>query len=341
MGLPFALRCRFKVLCAAGFACLLMCQGVPSALAQDALPAAQEQQPRAPIVRQTPEAPAQQEPAASYDDPVLQDRIPPDQLAFLKQFDGAQTMDLAHDKRFKRLMKSEIPGWMFHYGDDMPLPEAVQLAVQDSTDAVELRDGRYLSAVGRSGFDPQLWGRAMLWFDLQDGIFLGAFAFRPTNGEPSPTVTVFSRQLNVDMLSMSQLPQAFADDLTRWLHDSGVRPVTTRYFIGDLPYRFLLAHDEDYCISTAIITAPRQPLCDKMNADAADTDLKAAYYLEQVNYATNATAAMRAGVEETSFIESRERICGVVLRCRIRVTRERVRVVVKRRSVRVVVAHRR
>ena len=271
---------------------------------------------------------------------VFEDRIPADRMAFLKQFEGVQTGDLVRDKQMKRLLKDEIPGWMFHYGHDLPLPEAVGLALDNSAFAVEIHDGRYLSAVGRSGADPRLWGRAMIWCDLQEGIFLGAFSFRPTNGEPSPTVTVFSRQLKVDTLSMSQLPAAFAEDMARWLRDSGVRPLTTRYFIGDLPQRILLAHDEDYCTPTAI-AAPSASVCQQMNAEAADVDLNAAYYLEQVNYATNATAARFTGDDQTAFIALRERTCGVVVACRIRLTRERVRVVVVRRPVRVVVARRR
>lgn len=42
---------------------------------------------------------------------------------------------------------------------------------------------------------PCLRGRGFLWFDLDEGIVLGGFYFTPTNGEPTPTLTVFSRQL--------------------------------------------------------------------------------------------------------------------------------------------------
>ena len=69
-----------------------------------------------------------------------------------------------------------------------------------------------------------------------------------------------------------------------------------------------------------------------MIGDAADMDLNAAYYLEQVNYRTNATAWM-IGPEQTAFIRIRERTCGGLanpLGCRIRLTRERIHVVLRR-----------
>ncbi len=40
-----------------------------------------------------------------------------------------------------------------------------------------------------------------------------------------------------------------------------------------------------------------------MNADAADIDLKAAYYLDQTNYATKGTAWMIASPEQISWIQ--------------------------------------
>jgi len=65
-------------------------------------------------------------------------------------------------------------------------------------------DGRYLMLSGRSG--PYLAGRGFVWIDLQDGIVLGGFSFHPTNGEPTPTATVFSKQVKEESIKMSQLP---------------------------------------------------------------------------------------------------------------------------------------
>jgi uncharacterized protein YecT (DUF1311 family) len=70
-----------------------------------------------------------------------------------------------------------------------------------------------------------------------------------------------------------------------------------------------------------------------MNADAADIDLNAAYYLDQVDYATNATAWMIVGDDQIAWIRVRDNTCKVglePLRCRIRMTRERTRVVLNR-----------
>jgi hypothetical protein len=186
---------------------------------------------------------------------------------------------------------------------------------------------------GRRG--PYLGGRGFLWIDLQDGIGLGGFYFHPTHGEPTPTVNVFSRQVkDEDSLKLSQLPPAFAEDIIAWSADSRVPPVTTRYFITGSNKKVLLEHDEDYCAPAAWPTAPPQNVCQQMNADAADIDLTAASYLEQVNYATNATAWMITGDDQVAWIQVREITCRVSpdpLRCRIRMTRERTHLIIKRR----------
>ncbi len=47
---------------------------------------------------------------------------------------------------------------------------------------------------------------------MQEGIGLGGFYFHPTNGEPTPSVNVFSRQVvKEDYLKLSQLPPVFAE----------------------------------------------------------------------------------------------------------------------------------
>ena len=69
-----------------------------------------------------------------------------------------------------------------------------------------------------------------------------------------------------------------------------------------------------------------------MNADAADIDLTAAYYLEQTNYATNATAWM-INPDQVAWIQIRDNTCRVgpdPLRCRILMTRERARLIIGR-----------
>jgi hypothetical protein len=274
-------------------------------------------------------------PPAAYDKSVFQNPIPPDQLTFLMPLNGAPAKDLVHDKQFKKLMKSTLPGWMFHYSTDMSVSDAMDHALGDSRQPVSIRDGRYLTASGQAiSFSAHPEGRGLIWIDLQDGIVLSAFYFHPGNGEPTPTITVFSKQLKTDTLAMSQLPLAFAADLKQWAEASHLPPLTTRYFIGALNKRILLEHDENFCGVLYADIAPTPQSCQQMTADAVDLDMNTAYYLEQVHYATNATARMVTGEDQTAFLRLREHTCGGIadpLGCRVRLTREHVHVVQTRR----------
>jgi uncharacterized protein YecT (DUF1311 family) len=282
-----------------------------------------------------PLQPDPQPPVSSYDPAIFQNPIPSDQLAFLNQFAGAASNDLLRDKQFRKLMHGVIPNCMFHYGRDMPLTDALDMVLKGSPLPVRIRDGRYLLVSGRSG--PYLAGRGFIWIDFEDGIALGGFYFHPTNGEPTPAVNIFSKQVKEeDSLKLSQLPPAFADDLIAWSAESRVPPVTTRYFITGSNKKILLEHDEDYCAPAAWPTPPPQNICQQMNADAADIDLNAAYYLEQTNHATNATAWMIADSDQVAWLQVRDNTCRVgpdPLRCRIRMARERTRVIIKRHPV--------
>ena len=250
----------------------------------------------------------------------------PEQMAVLQGLSGATTNDAMKDKQFRKLMKSFVPDCEFHYGRDMSLTEALDDVLKGSKTPVQIRDGRYFTVSGAMG--PYLAGRAFLWIDMKEGIGLGGFYFHPTNGEPTPTVAVFSRQVKEKVIGMSDLPSAFADDLGVWAQGSRIPAVTTRYFLTGTNKRILLEHDEDYCAVGSSMGSD----CQQMNADAADEDEVAAYYLKQVNYATNATAWM-IGPDQTVWLGVRERTCGGVLDplgCRIRVTREHVRVITGR-----------
>jgi len=236
-------------------------------------------------------------------------------------------------------MHSVIPDCMFHYGWDMPLSNALDIVLKGSLLPVQVRDGRYMMVSGRSG--PYLAGRGFLWIDMQEGVALGGFYFHPTNGEPTPTVAVISKQVQVKekSLGMSQLPPEFDKYLSQWSNETGVPPVTTRYFITGRNKRILLEHDEDYCSSvdgTDGTPPPSLSACEQMDADAADIDMNAAYYLEQVDYATNATAWMVVGQDQIAWIQIRDATCRVGpdrLGCRIRMTRQRTRVIINRKPV--------
>lgn len=267
---------------------------------------------------------------APYDKTIFQRTFPSDQLTFLTQFDGAPSNQLYRDKQFHKLTHAFVPGWMFHYGRDMSLPDALDLAMQGSATPVTVRGGRYVLLSGERG--PYLQGRGFLWIDIQDGIALGGFYFQPTNGEPSPTLTIFSDQIKEDSLELSQLPPEFAADMRLWQEQSNVPLISTRYFIGDLKKRILLEHDEDFCSYLPGINAPPPGDCENLDATAADMDMNTAYYLEQVHYATNATAYMIVGQDQTAFIELRERTCRTgpdPIGCRIRLTHEHLHTITR------------
>ena len=271
-----------------------------------------------------PTAPVNLPPTPVFDKTLFSNPVPAADLTFLKQYDGARSKDLYRDKQFKGLRKATLPNWMYHYGRDMSVSEALDWALSNSNDAVAIRENRYVTLSGSVTGFMRNDGRALIWVDMQDGLVLAAFYFRPTNGEPTPTVTVFSKQLAVDAISMDQLPPEFFKDYSQWCADERIPPITFRYFIGALNQRVLLAHDEDFCSATFSRLGND---CLQMTADAADTDMTTAYYLDQVHYATNATAWLITGADQTSFIAYRTNACGSVadpLGCRIRLTRTQI-----------------
>ncbi len=266
-------------------------------------------------------------PPSNFDPAIFQRPIPPADLAFISQFAGATSNELYRDKQFRKLMKAAIPDCMFHYGRDKLLFDALDEAIQGSRVPVQMRDRRYVLLGGQQG--QYLGGRGFLWIDLKEGFVIGGFYFQPTNGEPTPSLTIFSRQIRENALAMSELPPAFAQDLAQWTLDARVPPVETRYFIGGVNKRLLLEHDEEYCLAPDGSTAPADSGCQQMDADAADLDLNAANYLEQVHHATNATAWMVNSPEQITWLRVRDNTCGVTLSCRIRITRERTRTIVR------------
>ena len=268
-----------------------------------------------------------------YDKSIFQKPVPRDELTFLSSFDGTPTGDVIRDKQFRKLLKTVLPGCMFHYGSDMPLSDALDEVLTNSSEPAQIRDGsipgdrRYVTISGHSG--PYLQGRGFMWFDLQDGIALGAFYFHPTNGEPTPTVAVFSKQVKEKYLEMSQLPPAFAEDLAKWTAHSNIPAVTTRYFLTGSNERIVLEHTEDYCSPAEDGMGDPDESCQQMNADAADIDMDAAIYVNQTNHATNATAWMITDDDQRAWIELRLNTCDRAvdaLGCHIRMTHDRTHV---------------
>jgi uncharacterized protein YecT (DUF1311 family) len=264
---------------------------------------------------------------------VFQNLIPSDQLAFLNDYAGKTAKEVMKDKRFRHLLKLATPRTTYHYGRDMSLSDTSETLLDGAPMPIDIRDGRYVMVASHSG--PYLSGRAFFWFDMKEGIALGGVYFHPVNGEPTPTLAIFSRQLKEeDSLSMSQLPAAFAEDVGQWAAVAGVATISPRYFVPDNGRKYALLHDEDYCWHRENTPAPPLNVCEQMNADAADADLNAAYFMKETHNAANATAWMLEP-DQVAWIGFRDRSCGVGpvgLPCRIRITRQRTRVLIGRHS---------
>jgi uncharacterized protein YecT (DUF1311 family) len=231
--------------------------------------------------------------------------------------------DVRKDKRFKVLMKAAIPRTVYHYGRDMPLDETVETLLDGPPLPVDVREGRYAMVASHGG--PYLAGKGFLWFDMQEGIALGGVYFHPVNGEPTPTLAIFSRQLTDTALEMGQLPVAFQLDLAQWMLVADPKYVSPRYFIPENGKKYVLVHDEDYCANPVDAPPVKPENCERLNAEAADADLNAAYFMAQTHNAANATAWM-LGPDLVAWIGLRENTCGPAgWACRIRITRQRTR----------------
>ena len=256
----------------------------------------------------------------------FQKLIPADQLAFLKDYDGRMPKEITKDKRFRELEKEIMPGARYFYHYDKPLSEARDEVLDNDPVPITVRDGRYVMIASAGGGDQHMFGRGFLWFDMQSGIGLGGIYFHPTNGEPSPTMAIYSKQLTDTVLSMGQLPDGFIDDFWAWANTAQVHYVSPRYFIPSDDRKYVLIHDEDYCAHDE--NHPRPEGCEEMNADAADADMEAAYFMEETGHAPDATAYM-LNPDQIEWLAVRERECGPNgLECRIRVTRRRTAAII-------------
>lgn len=281
----------------------------------------------APNISAQDQSPAPAAELAAPPGAVFENRIPPEQLAFLNDYAGKTTKEIVKDKRLHPLMKAVTPRTEYHYGRDMSLFETLDTMLHSTPLPVDLRDGRYVTIGSHGG--TYLMGRGFLWFDMKEGIALGGVYFHPTNGEPTPTLAVFSRQLNTKWLGMSQLPTAFQQDLAQWATLAAVPTVTATYFVPEDGKKYVLVHDEEYCQVSGGAPGPPQTRCEQMDADSAEADMNAAYFMRETHNAANATAWMLEP-DQVSWIGVRLQTCGVALACRIRMTRARTRVLLQR-----------
>src|SRR6185437_3201551 len=99
--------------------------------------------------------------------------------------------------------------------------------------------------------------------------------FKPTNGDPTPTLTIFSRQLTEVSLGLSQLPPAFDEASNEWATVQHFPVVSPTYFIPENGKKYVLIHDRDYCDTASGASGAAPSLCERLNANAADDDVNA------------------------------------------------------------------
>jgi uncharacterized protein YecT (DUF1311 family) len=256
---------------------------------------------------------------------IFRNTLTPDQLSMLKGVLGRPASDLLKDGTFRKLLHAVVPATPFHFGRDMPLEDALKTVLASAPLPAQIRDGRFVMIASQGG--PNFRGRGFIWFDLQAGMALGGIYFHPTNGEPTPTLTLFSKQVLDESLEMTQLPFDFFVDMRQWAATAGVPPVPTRYFINFQGRKIVLVHSEDFCGHLENEPAPPEAACEEMNEHAADLDLEAAYFLAHTHNASNATMGMAVGMDLPEWIKFRDESCGQApdpQRCRIRLTRQRI-----------------
>jgi len=260
---------------------------------------------------------------------VFQNLIPTDQLGFLAGYDGKMPKEIVRDKRFRQLEKLITPSAYYFYHRDKELSEARDEVLDERPIPISVRDGRYVMVASAGGPDQHMSGRGFIWIDMQTGMGLGGIYFKPSNGEPTPTLAIFSKQLTDTYLGMSQLPPEFLVDLNQWALLAKVNPTSPRYFIPANKKKYALIHDGDFCAHAAGAPAPPENECEEMNAEAADADLEAAYFMKQTGHLSDATAFL-LDPEFNAWIAFRERTCGAGLACRVVYTRRRTQQVLGR-----------
>lgn len=216
--------------------------------------------------------------------------IPSSDLLFLNDLANQPSSTVLRDSTFRQLVGAVTPFAPFHFGTDKPLSNALEEMFSTSEIPVQIRDNRYVMVTGRRTPESGGRGRTFLWVDMQQGIALGGIFFYPSNGEPSPTLTLFSNQVSADSVRIEQLPPAFLEDFSRWSADAAVPLSTARYFINASNKKSVLAHDEDTCGSSAGSASLGAETCTQQKLEAAAVDRQAGAFLARVHYAPNGTA---------------------------------------------------
>lgn len=225
---------------------------------------------------------------------IFQSSMAEGQFEFLSDAAHQQPSAPALRQKLYSLIDAAAPYTPFHYGVDRPLPRVMQSVLFRQSMSLGIREHRYVTVSNRDPLGTSGRRRGFLWIDLKRGIVLGVIFFHPSNGEPTPTLTIFSRQVQAKSLGMSQLPEAFFQDLNQWSAATGLPPIVTGYFINASGEKIVLTHDENYCWPSAGNVVPPGESCKQMKAQAAAVDRAAAHFLAETHHASNATMHMVA-----------------------------------------------
>jgi uncharacterized protein YecT (DUF1311 family) len=254
--------------------------------------------------------------------------LDPSRVAWLKELIGESTHAAALAGHFDDLINDVAPDAVYHLGVDMPFSAALRIVLHGAGEPITARANRYVSL---SACDSPACTRArvLLWSDLDTGLEIGAIDFAPSNGEPTPTLTIFSRQVMDAVTRRVQLPAGFIEDLATWSRGSRRRGGSTpaRYFVNHAGLKTVVMHDEDNCHG-ADQSALAATLCASMNLDAADQDVAAAYYVLLNTFPDGTPMRAALKTDEDKWVADRRTTCGAgsdgpAIACRIKAARER------------------
>lgn len=200
----------------------------------------------------------------------------------------ASSKDAVKTPQFRTVLERVVPYTPFHFGVDVPLSQALESVLARSAEPARLREGRYALFANTNG---SAGVRGFLWVDLQKGEAVGGIFFHPANGEPTPTLTLFSSQVLNDSMNVRALPAALLTDLRTWSEAADVPTVSTRYFVNATGKKTVLVHRENFCAEPHA-SSTAEDACESLNAKAAGTDAAAAAFLAQTHNASNATIRM-------------------------------------------------
>jgi hypothetical protein len=246
-------------------------------------------------------------------------------IAWLKAYADRTTFEVKSDSRFEKTIVAATPLTVFHLGADVPLPVAIISTLSGPAFPVQLRDGRYLTIfaqrTARGG------GESFYWFDLQNGITFGGIYFRPTNGEPTPSLTIFSGQVGDRVNKETQLPPAFLRDLEAWRAARNVPAAVVRYFVNGAAWKSPLLHDSDACAAKNASDA-----CQTLNERAAELDMQAGLYLLRSRYAEGTSTVTQLDAAQQQWLTSRQTSCANksdAAGCMAQMTRARAQEIIK------------